>query len=195
MHPVDKIICDTFQVRWYDNQPYVGARATRLNLAEIFAKAGYQHGAEIGVRHGRYSEALCQTIPGLALLCIDPWTPYRGHSAEKMERTYQGAKSRLEPYNATLIRKPSMEAVVEIPDGSLDFVYIDAMHEFDPVMMDILHWVPKVRAGGIISGHDYCWYYQGGVVMAVDAYVRAHDIQPWYVTHRDKEPSWLWVAR
>jgi hypothetical protein len=72
-------------------------------------------------------------------------------------------------------------------------VYIDAMHEFDPVMMDILHWAPKVRPGGIIAGHDYCWYYQGGVVQAVDAYVRAHNILTWYVTQLDKEPSWLWV--
>jgi len=129
----------------------------------------------------------------LKLLCIDPWAPYRANSVEKMEATYQHAKEQLAPFDATLIRKTSMDAVKDIPDESLDFVYIDAMHEFDPVILDIIHWAPKVRPGGIVSGHDYCWYYQGGVVQAVGAYTRCHDIQTWYVTQRDKEPSWLWV--
>lgn len=193
MHPVDKIIFKIFQVRDTDNIPYTGNAATRENLARVFAEAGYKYGAEIGVRHGYYSHTLCRTIPNLKLLCVDPWAPYRGHNVEKMEATYQSAKARLEPYDATLIRKTSMEAVQDIPDNSLDFVYIDAMHEFDPVMLDIIHWAPKVRPGGIVAGHDYCWYYQGGVVVAVDAYTKCHDIQTWYLTQLDKEPSWLWV--
>lgn len=193
MHPVDLAIFKKFVVRLNDNLPYAGRAATRIAMAEVFNEVGYKHGAEIGVRHGVYSLVLCEKIPGLKLLCVDPWAPYRGNTTERMEATYQGAKVRLAAYDATLIRKTSMEAVKDIPDRSLDFVYIDAMHEFDPVMMDILHWAPKVRPGGIIAGHDYCWYYQGGVVQAVDAYVRAHNILTWYVTQLDKEPSWLWV--
>ena len=191
--PVDKIIRQKFLTLDNDNVPYTGRSATREALAEVFAEAGYKRGVEVGVRYGYYSQVLCEKNPDLELTCVDPWAPYRRHSKEAMQGTYEAAKARLAPYNATLVRKTSMEAVQDIPDGSLDFVYIDAMHEFDPVMMDILHWVPKVRPGGIVSGHDYCWYYQGGVVLAVDVYTRAHNINTWYVTQLDREPSWLWV--
>jgi len=193
MHPVDEIIFNRFRIRRYDNVPYTGRRASREVLALVFAEAGYKYGAEVGVRHGVYSQLMCEANPGVKLLCIDPWAPYRANTAERMEATYQGCKERLAKYDVTLIRKTSMDAVKDIPDNSLDFVYIDAMHEFDPVMMDIIHWAPKVRPGGIVSGHDYCWYYQGGVVEAVNAYTRCHDIQTWYLTQRDKLPSWLWV--
>ena len=193
MHSVDRAIFKKFGIHSDDSLPYTGSGGTRVAMAEVFNEVGYKYGAEVGVRHGVYSEVLCTKIPGVKLLCVDPWAPFRSNTVESMEATYQGAKTRLAPYDATLIRKTSMEAVRDVPDGSLDFVYIDAMHEFDPVMMDILHWAPKVRAGGVVAGHDYCWGYQGGVIRAVDAYTRAHNILTWYVTHLDKEPSWLWV--
>lgn len=193
MNSVDRAIFRKFQVYRDDNLPHTGRTATREALAELFAELGYKKGAEIGVRYGHYSQLLCAKNPDLELFCIDPWSPYRKHSAESMEGIYQVAKAKLAQYKTTIIRKTSMEAVKEIPDNSLDFVYIDAMHEFDPVMMDILHWVPKVRRGGIVAGHDYCWYYQGGVTLAVDTYTRAHNINTWYITQLDREPSWLWV--
>ncbi|NIT59155.1 MAG: hypothetical protein GWN00_23910, partial [Aliifodinibius sp.] len=54
------------------------------------------------------------------------------------------------------IRNTSEQAAEwEIPDGMLDFVYIDADHRFDHVMQDIILWFKKIRRGGILSGHDY----------------------------------------
>jgi predicted O-methyltransferase YrrM len=41
------------------------------------------------------------------------------------------------------------------PDESLDFVFIDAGHEYEDVKNDLLTWCPKVKKGGIIAGHDY----------------------------------------
>ena len=37
----------------------------------------------------------------------------------------------------------------------LDFVYIDANHNYECVKEDIEHWYPKVKVGGIIAGHDF----------------------------------------
>lgn len=42
-----------------------------------------------------------------------------------------------------------------VPNLSLDFLFIDGSHDYDSVFRDIELWRPKVRAGGIISGHDY----------------------------------------
>ena len=51
-------------------------------------------------------------------------------------------------------------------DKSLDFVFIDADHTYESAKKDILAWLPKVKAGGILAGHDYpTWE---GVTRAVD---------------------------
>ena len=40
-------------------------------------------------------------------------------------------------------------------DKSVDFVFIDAAHTYNEVHNDILAWLPKVKSGGFIGGHDY----------------------------------------
>jgi hypothetical protein len=49
----------------------------------------------------------------------------------------------------------SVEAATKIPDHSLDFVYIDARHDYESVKEDVEAWCSKVRPGGIMAGHDY----------------------------------------
>lgn len=57
----------------------------------------------------------------------------------------------------TPIRLPSVEASKLYKDGSLDFVFIDAMHTYDGITADITAWMPKIRKGGVLAGHDYDW--------------------------------------
>lgn len=54
----------------------------------------------------------------------------------------------------TPIRKPSVEAAKDFPDGSLDFVFIDADHSFNAVVADIRAWRPKVHYHRCMAGHD-----------------------------------------
>lgn len=63
------------------------------------------------------------------------------------------------------IEKDSVEASLLYKDSSLDFVFIDAEHKYEFVIQDIRHWLPKVRKGGIIAGHDYGWE---GVTRAIN---------------------------
>jgi SAM-dependent methyltransferase len=53
------------------------------------------------------------------------------------------------------IRQDSSEAAKNFDEGGVDFVYIDAKHDYESVKKDISAWKGKVRRGGIISGHDY----------------------------------------
>jgi predicted O-methyltransferase YrrM len=52
---------------------------------------------------------------------------------------------------------PSIEYVKLVKDQSIDFIYIDGNHQYSSVKEDILAWLPKIKNGGIISGHDYSW--------------------------------------
>lgn len=52
------------------------------------------------------------------------------------------------------IKSDSAEAAHFFTDASVDFVFLDANHDHDWVKKDILAWLPKVRKGGIIAGHD-----------------------------------------
>lgn len=152
----------------------------RIELAKYFAEVGFNKGAEIGVSDGRYSEILCQTIPNLHLLSVDNYPTRRKSSLA-------AAKARFEPLNVDFVLKSSMEAVKNVPDESLDFVFIDACHAYEFVRDDIREWTKKVRPDGIVSGHDYYESRTGtiGVIKAVDEYVSEHGYEL-KLTERDR---------
>jgi predicted O-methyltransferase YrrM len=53
------------------------------------------------------------------------------------------------------LRKYSDDAVSNIEDNSLDFVFIDGLHTFEQVTKDMTNYYPKLKDGGIFSGHDF----------------------------------------
>lgn len=166
----------------------------RIELAKYFGRVGFTKGAEIGVWRGRYSEILYQNIPGLKLICVDIW---------EKDHIYEDAKKRLTRYGAKLIKKPSTEAAKDIPDESLDFVFIDADHSYKFVKEDISVWTKKVRRGGIVAGHDYYvfkWSGDSGVIDAVNEYTKKNDYKlsliEWDKTapYRDDQvPCWYFT--
>lgn len=186
-----------FDIRRKGSLPFTCRRRKTLHrddLAAFFGEMGYTKGAEVGVNKGSYSLMLCQNMPDLHLLCVDPWkkVKYSPISDERNARSYEIAKTVLAPYNATLIAKTSTEAVRDVEDESLDFVFIDAMHDFDSCMLDIIEWSRRVKRGGIVAGHDFGFVHFDGVFEAAQAYTRAHHIHPWYCT-RDQPNSFFWV--
>jgi len=53
------------------------------------------------------------------------------------------------------IRKSSLEVVNEYADESLNCVFLDAAHDYENVYNDIKAWLPKVKKGNILAGHDW----------------------------------------
>jgi hypothetical protein len=170
---------------------------TRERCRDLIARlpTGPVVGAEIGVFRGLMSEGLLSLRPDLTLVMVDSWA---GHAQPWHTRT-QGqvraeAERRTEPYRARtqIIQADSLEAARSIDDASLDFVFIDADHSYEAVAADIRAWLPKVKPGGLLGGHDYedRWTEERGygVVQAVDEAAEAHgwtlDLgvdETWYV--------------
>jgi len=131
----------------------------------VWAERGYTKGCEVGVRYGDNAKALCDAIPGLELILVDPYMVYEYKHFRKrnkwkwdkptMDSVRFKALKHLARYNVIWIMLPSHLAAQGVEDSSLDFVYIDGNHSFPVVMDDILLWSKKVRKGGVLSGHDY----------------------------------------
>ncbi|MEE9280528.1 MAG: class I SAM-dependent methyltransferase [Myxococcota bacterium] len=75
---------------------------------------------------------------------------------------------------AELILGDSAECAKRFADTYFDLVFIDADHSEAAVLGDLKAWVPKVKPGGLITGHDYGSHNHPGVAVAVDAYFRNH---------------------
>jgi precorrin-6B methylase 2 len=53
-----------------------------------------------------------------------------------------------------IIPEDSVTAASKFSDASFDFVFIDGNHQYLQVLRDIDAWWPKVKSGGVLSGHD-----------------------------------------
>jgi predicted O-methyltransferase YrrM len=131
----------------------------RTIMAKAMAELGFKIGAEIGVAQGFYSKILLDNNPKLKLFMVDIWDTYDGYHmyGRKIRAYYQQARRRVREHEGRvrIIKKLSMDAVKDFPDNSLDFVFIDAAHDFMHVAEDVNEWSRKVRPGGIVFGHDY----------------------------------------
>lgn len=182
----------------------------RVTLAKLFGELGFKQGAEIGVERGLYTLTLTSNNPDGKVYGVDAWQAYSGYrdhvSQNKLDGFYQTTLDRVKDHNVELIKGWSTEVAEQFEDESLDWVYIDANHNFINVAKDLDAWVPKVRKGGIVSGHDYIKRKNPSlgqhVVEVVNAYVEAFKIKPLFVLGskdkkegevRDNNRSWFFI--
>ncbi len=145
-------------------------------------------GAEIGVKHGQFSEYLLEQWKGKTLYSIDAWREFSQEtyrdganvSQVEQDRIYSNTMLRLSKFGprAKIIRGLSTEVANQFQDAQLDFAYIDAAHDYENVTADLNAWLPKIKKGGILAGHDYMdstWKSTDfGVKSAVDEFVAKH---------------------
>jgi predicted O-methyltransferase YrrM len=133
------------------------------------AKSG-MHFVEVGTWKGMSAAFMAVEILNsnkhIKFDCVDTWNGSEEHTdknspfyeplLEVTDGLYNHCVSNLKPVEnvVNLIRLPSLKAVEKYSDGTLDFVFIDAAHDYDNVVADIKAWLPKVKPGGILAGHD-----------------------------------------
>lgn len=184
---------------------------SRNDLPEFFVEMGYKVGAEVGVYKGAFTEKFCEV--GLKMYAIDPWISYKGAGRTQQDQVrqdflYGHTQRTLALFkDCTIIRAPSMDALKQFKDGSLDFVYLDGDHSFRYIAEDLVEWSKKVRSGGAVSGHDYfCTAPQATnlvchVKPVLDAYIQVMGIESLYVFGEiagakekdNRYPSWMFL--
>lgn len=136
---------------------------TRSDFGELLKERGrLGNAAEVGVAAGQYALEILQW--GVSrLYMVDLW----GHvpdgagmlrcAQEEHDANYRAAMDRIEPHKdrAVVLRGLSDQMAVRVPIGSLDFLHVDGAHDYLSVKRDLVAWYPRMKRGGIVSGHDY----------------------------------------
>ena len=113
------------------------------SLEQIVKNVGAKKIAEIGVDKGKTSEHIIKTCSPDLYILVDIVKDI--HLAEFIAK-YP---------NVIYFILPSIKAAKLIENRSLDLVFIDADHSYQAVKDDIAAWMPKVKIGGVLCGHDY----------------------------------------
>jgi predicted O-methyltransferase YrrM len=119
-------------------------------LAELASKS------ELAIEQGVYmgSSAFVQLTASqrLHMWCVDPFMV-----AGTKKCTEYFLRQFISEGRCELIPKftPEAGAQLEHLKGRLDYVFIDGSHNYDDVLVDIDTWIPMIRPGGLLCGHDY----------------------------------------
>lgn len=157
----------------------------------VHKSKGDCHFVEVGTWKGKSAAYMCVEIinssKNIKFDCVDIWngagTPgeYEHDESVISQTLYEEFIECMKPVEGhyTPIREWSDKAASLYEDKSLDFVFIDAGHSYENVLADIQAWLPKIKPGGCIGGHDFgC----PGVNQAV---------KEMFVKFNNKRNSWL----
>lgn len=143
---------------------------------------------EVGVFVGGLSRELLAQRPDLHLIMVDAWGSndsqdyletndfHANASKEQQDQWEKQARDMVKEFNGRteIIKDLSVNASMQVEDGSVDLVFIDADHSYKGCKEDINSWKSKVKSNGWLSGHDYennQADFKFGVTEAVDEFL------------------------
>lgn len=131
-------------------------------------------GVEIGSCEGKYAFQVLSGTSNYGKWKNDPKWAWKGHltcvdlwenqpeseyidsaNLRDMAETFEKAKRVIGQYGGSYLKAHSLKAAKYFTDERLDWVYIDANHAYQATDNDIHAWYPKVKPGGLFSGHDF----------------------------------------
>ncbi|MCC2630426.1 MAG: hypothetical protein K0S38_235 [Candidatus Paceibacter sp.] len=137
------------------------------------------HFVEVGSWKGKSTSFMAVEIANsgkkITFDCIDNWVGSKNKDELQYDDLdvqkgglFEVFKKNIESVAAYVnpIRMDSTAAAMLYKDGSLDFIYIDAAHDYESVKKDIAAWLPKLKPDGMITGDDFVANWPG-VVRAV----------------------------
>lgn len=176
----------------------------RFDLLRLLPKNSV--GAEVGVLVGHFSQQILRIVQPSKFYAVDTWLiPYNVNidqdivrmTGPKIKETfYKRFEQEIASGLVTPLVQPSEVALTTIPDNYLDWIYIDANHNYNYVLTDLENSLRIVKDGGWICGHDFCEINLFGVVRAVAVFCDRHNLEIVYLTdsprfQKQGEPSLL----
>jgi hypothetical protein len=170
--------------QWYEIDGWFNWRSAQEEAVKRFADGS--RFVEVGIYLGRSICSLAEVVEGsgkqITVIGVDTCQgsgpegsrekDFHGDAVQQGGGTFAGAlhKNILDcgfADKVQLIISDSVAAAGLFPDGSLDWVHLDARHDCASVKADIEAWLRKIKPGGWLSGDDYNEEKWPGVVKAV----------------------------
>lgn len=128
-------------------------------LVSVIRAHDYRRGAELGVKEGATINRVLCACPRVSMVGIDLWEPTPGYEEWDHSAYKANALNMMDMYptRLQLIQDCTWDAAAQFPDKSFDFVFVDGDHRTKSVVKDIEAWIPKIRPGGMLAGHDVGW--------------------------------------
>lgn len=158
-------------------------------LSGVINENNYKNIVEVGIGYGTHAKELLAHTSLDRLYLVDPMVfyPHDGFAADimKTEPVISGnhfnelaelIRTELSPWESryTWFRQPSLTITdSQIPERSIDCVFIDGDHSYDAVLADLTFWWTRVRAGGQMLGDDY---WMDDVRRAVETFARKNGL-------------------
>lgn len=144
-----------------------GDRKVQTDLARRVARGDELLMAEVGTLIGDTAKHFAKSVPRAKVLCVDTWFAASADAAgahnlnddlfSKFKDNCRSeiASGRIQPWRGLSSVVADLTANRTNMRGQFDLVYLDAGHSYEEVKADIEAWLPLLRDGGILCGHDF----------------------------------------
>lgn len=151
---------------------------------------------ELGVFDGKFSKMILENLTPKKLYLVDPWEigndknggdekygdqigdlPTSYSNNNHLEIVKNNFQAEIGDNIIEIIKKFSYDAVKLFPDNYFDFIYIDACHLYNCVKSDLIDYLPKLKNGGLMCGHDYIEFDNFGIIPAVNEFIIEHNFE------------------
>jgi hypothetical protein len=172
----------------------------RKNIVGLFPKRAV--GAEVGVFTGVLSEFILKTAAPRKFYMVDPWHKaygerfpswgrYTDSGRLTTEAALGAARYRASQFAAAeIVVSSSIDWLKSLPDGHLDWIYLDSSHRYDDTLSELRAIAPKLKRHGMIFGDD-AWTERGnqhyGVFQAITDFCK---IRPYELFRLDHAAQW-----
>jgi hypothetical protein len=133
-----------------------------------FREGHYDIIVEIGSQQGWFAYRCMKQLPSnVKMFCVDTWVD--NVVTGLGDYNFQCWMANLAPWFGRRVFpiRGKSSVVARYFNLGIDFLFIDGSHEEEDVYADLTGWVPKVKPGCLIAGHDWTGKYSGGVRKAV----------------------------
>lgn len=146
---------------------------------------------ELGSYRGDFADKILKIVNPRCLFLVDPYRvdesrrygagmaflPVMYSTSEDYENVLSRFEKERNAGQVFVFRTTSQNLAKKVGERIFDCIYIDSDHTYEGVKKDLEDWMPKLKEGGVICGHDYTNDNEFGVVQSVDEFIEEHGFE------------------